>query len=46
MARRRALVVLGMFTIAMLLAIVAPRLAFALICAALLLHVKPDITNR
>jgi uncharacterized membrane protein len=41
-ARRRSLVVLASFTIAMLVAFVAPQLAFALICAALILHVRPD----
>jgi len=41
-ARRRSLVVLVSFAIAMLVAFVAPRLAFGLICAALLLHVRPD----
>jgi hypothetical protein len=41
-ARRRSLVVLGSFTIAMLVAIAAPRLAFGLICAALMLHLRPD----
>jgi uncharacterized membrane protein len=46
MARRRSLVVLAIFTTAMLVAFVAPRLAFALICAALILHVRPDLTNR
>ena len=45
-ARRRSLVVLAIFTTAMLVAFVAPRLAFALICAALILHVRPDLTNR
>ena len=45
-ARRRSLVVLATFTTAMLVAFVAPRLGFAMICAALLLHLRPDITNR
>ncbi|HKA58011.1 MAG TPA: TMEM175 family protein [Gemmatimonadales bacterium] len=45
-ARRRSLVVLAMFTTAMLVALVAPRVGFALICGALLFHVRPDITNR
>jgi uncharacterized membrane protein len=43
-ARRRSLVVLAGFTIAMVVAFVAPRLGFGLICAALLLHLRPDIT--
>jgi len=45
-ARRRSLVVLAIFTTAMLVAFVAPRLGFALICTALILHVRPDLTNR
>jgi uncharacterized membrane protein len=44
--RRRSLVVLAIFTTAMLVAFVAPRLGFALICAALILHLRPDLTNR
>jgi uncharacterized membrane protein len=42
MARRRSLVVLASFTSAMLVAFVAPSLAFGLICAALILHVRPE----
>jgi uncharacterized membrane protein len=42
MARRRSLVVLATFTAAMLVAFVAPRLGFGLICGALLLHVRPE----
>jgi len=30
----------------MLVAFVAPRLGFALICAALILHLRPDVRNR
>jgi uncharacterized membrane protein len=45
MARRRSLVVLAMFTAAMLVAFVAPRVGFGLICGALLLHVRPDVTS-
>ena len=41
-ARRRSLVVLVSFAAAMLVAFAAPRLAFGLICAALMLHVRPD----
>ena len=41
-ARRRSLVVLAGFTIAMLVAIVAQRLGFGVICAALLLHLQPE----
>jgi uncharacterized membrane protein len=43
LARRRSLVVLAMFTIAMLVAFVAPRLSFGLICGALILHLRPDV---
>lgn len=42
MARRRSLGVLGSFTIAMLVAFAAPRLGFALICGALILHLRPE----
>lgn len=45
-ARRRSLVVLASFMIAMLVAFVAPRLAFGLICVALILHVRPDVPSR
>ena len=41
-ARRRSLVVLAMFATAMLIAFVAPRLGFGLICGALILHLRPD----
>src|SRR5262245_61847249 len=37
-ARRRSLVVLASFTTAMLVAFAAPRVAFGLICGALILH--------
>jgi hypothetical protein len=43
-ARRRSLGVLAMFTTAMLVAFVAPRLAFGLICVALILHLRPDVS--
>ena len=42
MARRRSLVVLASFTTAMLVALVAPRLGFGLICSALILHLQPE----
>src|SRR5262245_24564557 len=42
LARRRSLVVLAIFATAMLLAFVAPRLAFGLVCGALLLHLRPE----
>ncbi len=41
MARRRSLAVLAMFTSAMLVAFVAPRLGLALISGALILHLRP-----
>jgi uncharacterized membrane protein len=41
-ARYRSLFVLAGFTTAMLVAIVAPRLGFGLICVALTLHLRPD----
>ncbi len=43
LARRRSLVVLASFTTAMLLALVAPLIGFGLICAALILHLRPDV---
>jgi uncharacterized membrane protein len=43
MARRRSLVVLAIFTTAILIAFVAPDVGFGLICGALILHLKPDI---
>jgi len=49
MARRRSLFVLAGFTTAMLVALVAPRVGFGLICAALILHLPPEargFTNR
>jgi uncharacterized membrane protein len=42
-ARRRSLVVLATFTTAMLVAFVAPRLGFGLICGALILHLRPGV---
>lgn len=45
MARRRSLAVLAGFTTAMLVAFVAPRIGFALISAALILHLKPDVSG-
>jgi len=44
-ARRRSLVVLASFTTAMLVAFVAPRLGFGLICGALILHLRPEATG-
>jgi uncharacterized membrane protein len=44
-ARRRSLVVLALFVAAMLTSHVAPRLGFALICGALVLHVRPDLPS-
>lgn len=45
-ARRRSLIVLAIFTLAMLIAFVAPRVGFGLICAGLILHVRPDSFQR
>lgn len=42
-ARRRSLLVLSGFTTAMLVAFIAPRIAFGLICAALILHLSPEV---
>src|SRR5258708_11261702 len=46
MARRRSLIVLASFTTAMLVAFVAPRLAFGLICGALILPLRPEIPAK
>jgi uncharacterized membrane protein len=43
LARRRSLVVLASFTAPMLVAFVAPLFGFGLICAALILHLRPDV---
>jgi TMEM175 potassium channel family protein len=42
-ARFRSLVVLAMFTTAMLIAFVAPRVGFGLICGGLILHLRPEV---
>ncbi|HWF61690.1 MAG TPA: hypothetical protein VN666_15450, partial [Nitrospira sp.] len=42
MARRRSLTVLGIFASAMLVALVAPRFGFGLVCSALILHLRPE----
>jgi uncharacterized membrane protein len=42
MARRRSLAVLAMFSSAVLISLVAPRVGFGLICSALILHVRPE----
>src|SRR5882724_7308889 len=42
MARRRSIVVLAIFTTAMLIAFVAPRVGFGLICGGLILHLRPE----
>lgn len=44
-ARRRSLIVLTGFIVAMLVAVAAPRAGFGLICAALLLHLRPDVSG-
>ena len=43
LARRRSLGVLASFTTAMLVAFVAPRVGFGLICGALILHLRPEV---
>jgi len=43
LARRRSLFVLASFITAMLVAFVAPRVGFGLICGALILHLRPDV---
>jgi uncharacterized membrane protein len=44
-ARRRSLAVLAAFATAMLIAVFIPRVAFAVICAGLILHLRPDIAG-
>ena len=46
LARRRSLIVLAGFTTAMLVAFVAPRFGFALICCALILHIRPEVASE
>lgn len=41
-ARLRSLIVLASFTTAMLVALAAPRVGFGIICAALILHLRPE----
>jgi uncharacterized membrane protein len=43
MARRRSLAVLAIFATATLVAFAAPRIAFGLVCAALILHLQPEV---
>ncbi len=45
-ARLRSLLVLAIFTTAMLTAFVAPRVGFGLICCGLILHLRPEIPAR
>jgi len=45
MARRRSIVVLAIFTTAMLIAFVAPRVGFGLICGGLILHLRPEFPS-
>jgi TMEM175 potassium channel family protein len=42
-ARHRSLVVLAIFATAVLIAVVAPRLSFGLICGALIFHLRPEV---
>jgi uncharacterized membrane protein len=42
MARRRSLAVLAIFASAVLVAFVAPRLGFGVICSGLILHLRPE----
>jgi hypothetical protein len=44
-ARRRSLLVFDTFMAAMLVAFFAPRIGFGLICAALLLHLRPEAAS-
>src|SRR6185295_12157945 len=42
MARRRSLAVLAIFASAIVVAFIAPRLAFVMVCGALILHLRPE----
>jgi uncharacterized membrane protein len=43
LARLRSIAVLAIFIIATFVAFIAPRLAFALVCAALFVHLRPEV---
>jgi len=43
-ARRRSLVVLSLFSMAVPVAVVAPRVGFGVICLALVLHLRPGLS--
>lgn len=45
LARRRSLAALAIFTAAGLVAFVAPRVGFGLVCAGLVLHLRPDVAR-
>lgn len=45
LARRRSLIVLAIFTTAGLVAFVAPRAGFGLICVGLVLHLRPEVRS-
>ena len=45
LARRRSLVVLAIFATAMLVALFLPRVGFGLICGALILHLRPEVSG-
>ena len=45
LARRRSLIVLGGFATAAVVAFFAPLVGFGLVCASLILHLRPDVTN-
>jgi len=45
MARLRSLAVLAGFAVAMLVALFSPRLGFCMICGALILHLRPDVSG-
>jgi uncharacterized membrane protein len=45
MARRRSVAVLASFATAVPVALIAPGLSFGLICGALILHLRPDVSG-
>ena len=46
LARRRSLIVLAIFSSAIPVALVAPRLGFGLVCGGLILHLRPDASVK
>lgn len=45
LTRRRSLAVLAIFVMAGVVAFVAPRIGFGLVCVGLILHLRPDVAR-